>query len=215
MKVDLVIDIETVTNPVTQADIDRHMSEYVPPKLWKDPEKLAEHKLRAESEAITKIHDDWKFSIGGKRMVCCAIGEARPDLDTVENIESWASDDLSVICRGIKDYLDNFSGYRLVGWNHIRFDLPEIVKSFRLTKTPPPLNRAAKWDLVDLCNHPFKGVKLKDAARALGLKVLDINGSDVGQLYSTGDWETIRAYNEHDVLLTGQVYNATAGWFTF
>ena len=205
MKADVVLDIETVTIPATHNDLQEYLSNYRPPKNWKDPEKLAEHRAKFEADALTAMSSQRAFSIGGKRMVSCALGIADRRMGRVLDIQSWQGEDLASICVGIRDYLAGVGEFRMVGWNFEEFDLPEIMKSFALTKTTTKHILPGKWDLVDLNYKPFRGKALKECARAFGLEVMDVDGSSVARLYEDGDWEKIKQYNEHDVYLTGML----------
>lgn len=210
---DLVVDIETLVEPVLASDVEKYMAEYEPPKNYKTPEAILRHREKTEKGAIDKLIEERRFSIGGKRMISAALGRADPHEGVVE-IESWAGDDLKAITKGIAGYLDKYKEYRLVGWNLKNFDLPEIVKSFHKTKTGPKY-KPGKWDIIDLCTYPFYRTKLKDTAKAFGIETIGMDGSQVEQLYQDGDWEKIRAYNEDDVRITGEVYLAASMLFTF
>lgn len=213
-KTDVVIDIETIANPITQADIDRAMQEYSPPSNYKSAAAIAKHKDKFKTSIVEKLVKENQFSIGGKKMISCALGIVDHDESEVTDIQSWISDDLSVVTRGVAAYLDRFSDYRLVGWNHIGFDLPELAKSFAITGVRPR-RKPSKWDLIDLCNHPFKRTSLKDTARAFGLELLDVKGDNVAQMWADGEYERIQQYNEHDVKITGQLYIAANSIFSF
>ena len=213
-KTDIVIDIETVVNPVTSEEFTKFMEEYEPPANYKTPEAISRHKDKTEKEAGQKILDDKRFSIGGKRMISCALGIADTIHREVRDIISWASDDTDIIAQGVVKYLNQFPAYRLIGWNHTGFDLPEVIKA--LTKAGiRPKSKAAKWDIIDLCNHPFRRMKMKDVAQALGLELMDISAEDIGRLHAEGDWKKIQAYNEHDIFLTGMIFLAADTLFTF
>jgi hypothetical protein len=213
-KTNIVIDIETIVHPVSQKDIDKAMEEYAPPANYKTPEAIERHRLKFRENIVEKLIDDKRFSIGGKKMICAALGVADEETGDVTEIESWASDDLSVVTVGLVNYLDRFRDYRLVGWNHVGFDLPEICKSFSLTKVRPRY-KPTKWDLLDLSAHPFKKTKLKDAAKAFGLEILDVDGAAVSRLHEEGRWEDIKTYNEHDVRLTGRLFLAAQSIYSF
>ncbi len=208
----LVIDIETLVIPPTPEEIEEARTSWQPKGNVKDPDKIEAQKQRFFANVEQGLIEERRFSLGGKRMISCAIGEVKGF--KVENIQSWASDDLSEITRGIASYFDAYDGFRLIGWNHIAFDLPEIAKSFIRTRVMPR-NKPAKWDVIDLCKHPFNYTKLKDAAKAFNMKLLDVNGSDVQRLYDEGDWAKIKEYNEHDVRLTGQLFAAANTIFSF
>lgn len=205
-KVNVVIDIETLVHPVTVSDISQFMASWKPSGAVKKEKTIARHREEAQAEAASLIADKRRFTLGGKRMISCAVGLAVGN--DVKEIECWASEDLSIITQGIVDYLDEFSEYRLIGWNLKKFDLPEIVKSFALTHKRPK-RAVGKWDVIDLADYPFKETKLKDAAKAFGLEILETHGGDVQRLYEQGMWDEIKHYNKYDVYLTGKIFGFT------
>jgi hypothetical protein len=214
MKTDVVIDIETLALPVSAKEIEEYMEAYAPPANYKTAEAILRHREKTEKEAVQKLSDDKRFSLGGKRMISCALGLIDMDKQKVVQLESWAGDDLALITKGIVNYLDDVGDYRIIGWNHVGFDLPEVTKAFWKTKTRP-MRRAAKWDVIDLCKHPFYRCKLKETAKAFGIEVLGVDGSMVSDLYEKGDWDTIKKYNEDDVRITGELFIAASSMFTF
>lgn len=214
VKSDIVIDIETLGEPVTPQDVEEYMAEYSPPKNIKDPVKLAAHRAKKKADAISDLYEKKCFSIDGKRMISCALGVVDAETLSVTDITSWASDDLSIITKGIVDYLDGYGEYRLIGWNCNEFDLPEVCKSFALTGKRP-MRRPSKWDVIDLCKHPFNKKKLKTCAKAFGFEIPEVNGSNVAEMYTEGDWDSIKKYNEFDVKITGQMYIAACALYTF
>jgi hypothetical protein len=213
-KVNIVIDIETLVNPVSQADIDQAMREYAPPANYKSEAAIEKHKANFLANVVDKLVEDKRFSIGGKRMLSCALGIADEEEGDVTDIQSWISDDLSVVTSGVVEYLNKFRDYRLVGWNHIGFDLPELAKSFYKTNTYPKY-KPSKWDLIDLSAHPFRKTKLKDAAKAFGLEFPDVNGSNVATMHAEGRFDEIQQYNESDVRITGQLFIAANTIYSF
>lgn len=212
--VDVVIDIETLVLPPTAEEIEAFASNWKPPANIKDPERIEARRQEAFANIPKAIEDEKRFTLGGKRMICCALGTISRTGSGVTAIESYSGDDLGKITKGIVDYLDRFDSYRLIGWNHRSFDLPEICKAFRQTGVRPR-SRPGKWDLVDLMQFPFERKGLKATAQAFGLEVMDVNGSDVQSLYDAGQWDKIREYNEHDVRITGEIYLAATALFTF
>lgn len=228
-KMNIVLDIETVVNPVTNDELQSYLAdyklpaalqkEYSQPKNIKDEAKLAahyidwqtarerdlrEHKQRYDMDAVEAIQEDKKFTLAGKRMISCALGIACERSGMVLNIESWASDDLSVITQGVVTYLNEVPEYRLVGFNHVNFDLPELIKSFALTKTFPA-NKVGKWDVIDL-SRTFAKTKLKDLAKCFGIETCGKDGKAVSGMYAEGQWDEIRKYNEDDVKITGEIF---------
>lgn len=212
MKADIVVDIETVVEPVTPDDVKEYMAEWEAPSNYKDPAAILRHREKFEREAIDKLLNERRFSIGGKRMISAALGLI--SAGKVVDIQSWAGDDLSVITKGLVGYLDGFPEYRLIGWNHKRFDLPEITKSYHITGVAPK-RRPAKWDIIDLADHPFSKTKLKDCAKAFRIPQSGTNGADVQQMYEEGRWDEIQKYNEEDVSITGTLFVAASRVFTF
>lgn len=202
-------DIETVSNPVTQEDIDLYMASWEPPKNVTKAETMLAHREKALKEAPEAIAKSRAFSIDGKRCISLAMGLVSGD--SVSDIVSFAGDDISIIGTGFAHYLNEFKGsrIRLVGWNSEKFDLPEIIKVMHMSgaylETP-----ISKWDNIDLCVRPFRGMSLKTTAKAFGLPQMEgadgpMDGSSVQGLYDAGDWDAIRKYNEHDVYLTGML----------
>lgn len=212
-KTDIVIDIETVVLPVTQSEIEEYMADYEPPGNYKDPLKIALHKEDAEKNCVSKILSEKRFSLEGKRMISAAAGIADHKTDKVTDIQSWGSDDLSIITDGLVQYINSWGQYRLVGFNINSFDLPEIVKSFWKTQKFPNI-KPSKWDVVDLINT-FKKGKLKNIAKAFGIIPLGLDGSAVDTLYHIGDWKKILEYNEDDVRITGELYIAASKLYSF
>lgn len=225
-KVDLVLDIETIVNPVTQEELDAYLAEYKeteykPHGSLKDPIKMAQHrddffskeearKKDYEANAVKEIQDKRRFSLGGKRMISCAIGCIITR--EVRNIESWASDDLSVITQGVVNYFNDVGPYRLVGYNSNKFDLPELCKSFHKTKHYPNL-KPSKWDCIDLMHNAAGG--LKEACKAFGITPLGVTGEAVAAFYEAGEWDKIEEYNRDDVRITGELYIALSSLFSF
>lgn len=211
-KVDIVLDIETVVEPVTASEVEKYMAEYQPPSNYKTADAILRHRTKAEAEAVDTLLDKKRFSIGGKRMISAALGIV--ESGGVKEIEAWSGEDLSVITMGLVNYLNRFREYRLIGFNINGFDLPEIAKSFWLTKVKPKY-KPTKWDIVDLSKHPFQKTKLKDAVKAFGIEAIGNNGADVAQMYQDGRWEDIEAYNRDDVRITGELYLAASTIYTF
>ena len=209
---DVIVDIETLVEPVTAAEVEKFMEEYEPPKNYKDAAKILKHREFAMANAVSKISDAKRFSIGGKRTISVALG--RIDGQQVVDLQAFSGEDLKAITTSVVAYLDRFVEYRLIGWNHIRFDLPELARCFKLTGVAPKF-KPGKWDLVDLCKHPFDKIKLKDAASAFGIETIGMSGADVAQFYDRGDWKSIEDYNKDDVRITGELYLAASTIFSF
>ena len=98
----------------------------------------------------------------------------------------------------------------LVTYNGLKYDLPVLLARSRLLGVPAPdLNldryRSPHPDLMQILS--FRGAiefrSLKFFARRFGLDTSDaFSGREVAQLYSAGDWDSIRKHVESDVTLT-------------
>lgn len=210
MKADLAVDIETVIQPATASDVEAFMADYEPPGNYKTDEAIHRHYEKTKATAIEKIEDERRFSFGKKTMVSAAIGL----VGDRTSIQSWQSEDSKVIAEGLVAYLNDYHEYRLIGWNHEEFDLPEISKAFYLAGVRPKY-RPGKWDVIDLCRRPFYKKKMKEVAAGYGLEVLDVGAKDVGRLVAEGNWPELKRYNEHDVYLTGEIFRAASTIFSF
>lgn len=203
----IAVDIETIPLPVSEEEIENA-------KLVLISEALEGNQITfpTEEECIKKAKDLKRFTFHGKKMICASLGLVTST--GVSNIEAWSGEDLSKIVWGVHDYLSEIEEYRLIGWNHIGFDLPELAKSFHQCKVQLA-NRPGKWDVVDMCKHPFFRVKLKEVAKGFGLPILEETGADVERLVEEGNWAKIEEYNKHDVYLTGEVYRGLSTIFKF
>jgi hypothetical protein len=211
---DVVIDIETVLVPPTPEEIQEFKDAWKPKGNATKPETIEAQRVEAFAAADRGEIDGREFSLAGKRMICAAAGTVSKTSRSVIALESWASDDLKDITTGLVDYLDKFDTYNLIGWNHRTFDLPEIAKSFYRTGVAPR-SKPGKWGIIDLCAFPFERKGLKATAKGFGLELMDVDGSDVAQLYADRQWDKIREYNEHDVRLTGTIYLIASTIFSF
>jgi hypothetical protein len=212
--VDVVIDIETVALMPTEAEIEEWKANWKPKGNAKKEETIEKQREAAFADPVKAIVEERQFSLGGKRMISCALGVASKAGRGVANITSWASDDLTTVCKGVVNYLNEFKEYNLVGWNLRSFDLPELAKSFHQTGLQPQ-NKPSKWGIIDLCAFPFDRKSLKDTAKAFGFPLSDVSAVDVAALHADKQWDKIKEYNEHDVRLTGQIYVAASTIFTF
>lgn len=212
--VSVVIDLETVRLPLSEeakAKFDKeYVDEYKAPKNIKDPAKLEAHRVSWEAEkadrytaALAERDAKDAFKLYRNRMISCALGVIGEG--DVQDIQSWYGDDPAAILKGALSYLDDVGQFRFVGWNCQKFDLPILAKHMGEAGLRLP-RRQGKWDVVDLCVHPFAYTELKECARAFGLTVPPIDGADVARLYEDRQWEDISKYNESDVRLTGRLY---------
>lgn len=213
MKVDIVLDIETLTIPATAQDVELAIASYQPPKGYKKASTIEAHRQKFIENAVQEISKTRRFSLSGKRMISCALGIADYDKNKVIDIECYASEDLSIITSAVVNYLNENGDYRLITFNGKKFDIPELLKSFRLTGLRPK-RRVGKWDMIDLI-HTFPEGGLKKTCEAFGIETIGNNGAQVQEMYDRGDWESIKAYNADDVRITGELYLAASAILTF
>ena len=212
---DIVLDIETLGDPIRASDVEEFMSKWEPAGNIKKEETIERHRAQARIDCVAKLQKDNAFSIDKKRMISLAVGIADRRKGEVTDIQSWASEDLSVITKGFVEYVNGYGeNFKYIGWNCNAFDFPEIIKSCKLTGVFPEFS-PAKWGIIDLCSHPFRGMGLKKVAKSFGLDVPETRGDDVSELYKEGNWEAIQRYNESDVRITGEIYLAASKFFTF
>ena len=213
--VSVAMDIETVRLPVSDEARARFEKEYVPegykvPRNIKDAVKLEAHReafVAGEGDRKAKAFADFEekdaFRLHRNRMISLSLGTIG-DSD-VSDIEAFYGDDPAKILAGALGYLEAVGAFRFVGWNCNKFDLPILAKHMGTYGLRLP-RRQGKWDTVDLCQYPFAYTSLKDCARAFGLNVPPVDGSDVAGLYARQAWTDIAEYNKSDVRLTGRLY---------
>ncbi|MDL2315465.1 ribonuclease H-like domain-containing protein [Desulfovibrio sp. OttesenSCG-928-A18] len=198
------LDIETVPSP-NKPD----PSAIATPANYKDPKKIEEYQL-------AKVDDTWREE---------ALNSARGRVLCI----GWAVGNSPAVCRGIWDnteaqLLECFNdvvqhtisdrksdGITWGGFNLREFDLNWIW------------HRAVKHDLAALLDfiprerfaknvldvrerwtggNPYGKGKLKDIARFLGIPTMDMDGSDVLDLYVAGEFDKIASYCKADVEMT-------------
>ena len=210
------------------------LAEYKAPKNIKDIEKLANHK----AEFLKSISQEWeiarrgidveilegkinkvtgerkggkRFSFSGKKMVCVGIGEALSARGQ-NRIQSLCSDNTKELCEFLATFLAEYQEYNLIGYNHEKFDLPEIAKQLYLNdvqlKTKP-----GKWGIIDLSRKV--GGKLKENVVGIGLEPMDVNGSDVGFMYAEGNYKKIEEYCADDVHKTCELFKCLGTILSF
>jgi len=99
---------------------------------------------------------------------------------------------------------------KVVGFSNVGFDMPFLTaRSFIHGVTIVPFTLKQVIDLRDKINAyrygPTRG-KLKEYAELLKLTVLDVDGSDVAELYASQDYDTLRKYLNNDLDITDAMY---------
>ncbi len=100
--------------------------------------------------------------------------------------------------------------FGIVGFNLKNFDLPFLVnRSFINSVTIHPFKLKPIIDIREKVNAYKYGKtrgKLKEYAKMFDLPVLDVDGSDVADLYYGGKMDTIDEYLRNDLMITDELY---------
>ena len=105
----------------------------------------------------------------------------------------------------------------VVGYNHIRFDIPHLNREFILAGLPPP-SPSMNIDLLRVNRQRFKFAsnKLGYVTEVLGLETkLETGGQSLWNGVLAGDeksWKTFIRYNKQDVIITEQLFGILAPW---
>jgi hypothetical protein len=215
----LVVDLET--SPLDCA------RDYVPPpdldsiqaaRNLKDPVKIAEdvakRKAEAQSQyesALAKASLDFNLA----RIVALGWSEDGAHVD-VETCETEADERLV-----LQAFWHQLQDRGLIGFRIRTFDAPMLMARSRYLGLASPrfdLGRYGRggrivdlWDVLTfgLSDYETTSVmprRLKVFAQRYGLTVDDdIDGKDIGQLVTAGDWDGVRRHVESDVRLTAQL----------
>jgi DNA polymerase elongation subunit (family B) len=105
----------------------------------------------------------------------------------------------------------------VVGYNHVRFDIPHINREFMLAGLVPP-SPVQHIDLLTVMRRNFKMMsnKLGYVTDAVGLDTkLDTGGQALWNQVMAGDraaWDKFKRYNIQDVVITEQLFQLLAPW---
>ena len=101
-------------------------------------------------------------------------------------------------------------GTEIVGFNLINFDIPFLVtRSFIHVVKIVPFTVKYLVDLREKVSAYRSGHSrgtLKDFARAMGLPVLDVDGSNMAELWTTKQIDKIKEYLKNDLQITDAMY---------
>jgi DNA polymerase elongation subunit (family B) len=105
----------------------------------------------------------------------------------------------------------------VVGYNHVRFDIPHMNREFMLAGLVPP-SPVQHIDLLMVMRRNFKMMsnKLGYVTDAVGLETkLDTGGQALWNAVMENDpkaWDKFRRYNIQDVVITEQLFTLLAPW---
>lgn len=195
-----VIDIESVGLPEA-----KEWAEPVSaPSNWKDPEKIAAYIAKAESDQINKAGLDLDLC----RVVAVGLQNERDRKPTVLMAKDEAEE--PDLLDELWDRLLKDRSPVLVGFNHIGFDLPVLIRRSQYLGVVYPNFPLDKFRTphIDLMlrltwNGLVRARSLKFYARRFGIPVDDtIKGAEIAALVEAGDWDKVEAHVTSDVKLT-------------
>ena len=105
----------------------------------------------------------------------------------------------------------------VVGYNHVRFDIPHMNREFMLAGLVPP-SPVQHIDLLTVMRRNFKMMsnKLGYVTDAVGLDTkLDTGGQALWNQVMAGDraaWDKFKRYNIQDVVITEQLFQLLSPW---
>lgn len=205
----LYMDIETVVDPTGIAILDDPKA----PANIKDPEKIT----AAIAEKKQQIIDLAPLDSDLAKIACIgyAVGLGG---EIVTNVVTKKLTEKKVL----EDFWMQYAicGGRSVGYNHMAFDLPFIMKrSFALGVRPSIIPNLAKYraepttDLfMLLCNWSYQGGhKFKWVCQRYGIEILEegVNGSNVKDMSE----EELRKYSYSDTHATRELYKKMQGYY--
>jgi DNA polymerase elongation subunit (family B) len=202
----LYIDIETV------ASSNQELAEFLAgtvkaPSNYKDAEKIAEYVADAKKTILDKTVFDGAF--GQIVSISWAFGDG-----VVNTLTRQKNSEKEILEQFMSSVIDN-TFYTVVGFNHVAFDLPFIVKrcivlgvvglAGSLPVSPKPwddnvFDIMVKWD----AKNP---ISLSKLAYALGIESDNkYTGADVADMVALGEWDELERYNADDVRLSREIH---------
>ena len=205
----MFLDIETTADDKAIAILDDPKA----PGNIKDPEKIA----LAIAERKQQIIDIAPLDSDLAKIACIGYAVGM-DGEIVTNVVTKKLTEKKVLENFWMQYA--ICGGRSVGYNHMSFDLPFIMKrSFALGVRPSIIPNLAKYrsdpttDLfMLLCNWSYQsGHKFKWVCRRYGIEILEegVDGSNVKDMSE----EELRKYSYSDIHATRELYKKMQGYY--
>jgi len=205
----IVFDIET--GPLPTAELEDRIPKFEAPANYKDEAKIAAY--------ITQKRLDWieRAALDATTGQILAIGILDCREPGVEKLNTLAGDEREIIAAFSSIVLQcGGSGWPLIGWNILGFDLPFILRrSWILRVALPQWIRSGRYwdrcfiDAMDVwaCGNRDQAVSLDLAAATLGVGRKSGCGSQFASLWGGSDEERAHAlaYLENDLRLTKAV----------
>jgi uncharacterized protein YprB with RNaseH-like and TPR domain len=196
-----VIDIETTGLP----DAAEYATEPISaPSNWKDPEKIAAYVAEKQAEQINKAGLDLDLC----RVV--AVGLQREGAAGVQVLTAGDEAEERGLLTALWSQLLKVQHPVLVGFNHVGFDLPVLMRRSQYLNVAYPRLSLDKYRTphIDIMAHlTWHGLvrarSLKFYARRFGIPFDDaVSGADIPKLVESGDWNKVIAHVSSDVELT-------------
>jgi uncharacterized protein YprB with RNaseH-like and TPR domain len=196
-----IIDIETTGLPEAAEYATEPISA---PSNWKDPEKIAAYIAEKQAEQINKAGLDLDLC----RVV--AVGLQREGAVGVQVLTAGDEAEERGLLTALWSQLLKIQHPVLVGFNHVGFDLPVLMRRSQYLNVAYPRLSLDKYRTphIDLMAHlTWNGLvrarSLKFYARRFGIPFDDpVKGGDIPQLVDAGDWNAVIAHVSSDVELT-------------
>ena len=206
----IIFDIETEVNQ----DAVQYISEPVPPKNYKDEEKIAAWIVKKKEEQVERAALDPDF---GKIIAigwCISEGETKPKSVLMGDFMGLDTAERNMIDL----FWDMYNAHDGVsaGYNIINFDLPYLYRrSFALGTPVPLLPSLARYrtyptiDLMQVLYNWGAPKSLKWVCKRYGIEnpLPDVDGSMVKDM----DDDTLREYVENDVRMTHELFKKMKG----
>jgi hypothetical protein len=207
-QIPVVIDIETLREPLSSAAIAKFEREYKPHSTYKSPAATAKHKAGKYVEYDNKT----AFRFDRQRPISVAVADV--GASGLGDIAGFASPDSRDVAKWLAEWLRELGGaFCFVCFNGEAFDLPILARWTALAGERWPY-KIGKWDTIDLFQRPFnRSIGLKEAAAAYGFDPGTTSGGDVAGLAERGKFDEILTYNKHDVEITGGLYLKLKGMY--
>jgi uncharacterized protein YprB with RNaseH-like and TPR domain len=196
-----VIDIETTGLPEAAEYATEPISA---PSNWKDPDKIAAYVAEKQAEQVAKAGLDLDLC----RVV--AVGLQRDGAKGVQVMTAGDEAEERGLLTALWSQLLKVQHPVLIGFNHVAFDLPVLMRRSLYLDVAYPRLSLDKYRTphIDIMQHlTWNGLvrarSLKFYARRFGISIDDpVSGADIGALVEAGDWDKVISHVTSDVELT-------------
>ena len=144
----------------------------------------------------------------------------KPEGGPITVLKKWESDEKQILTRFLEE-IKRIDQLNIIGHNILRFDLPLIINRasahgiaptgdlMRLLLDPYPIDTIQA--LLPANGFTFKGLRLEDCARRIGIEPRTCLNSEIKTRYEEADYAAITEHIIEDVLTTEKLFNHLAG----